>query len=96
MIIYSDPILYFCYDKSNLFPSGLEHRGLLRVTGSLKKVIALKAKYDGGESVDLTQEGDVDTVASLLKLCLKELPEGVIPESAQSSFIIVYKGKYQG
>ncbi|XP_069836407.1 protein FAM13C isoform X3 [Dendropsophus ebraccatus] len=70
---------------------GLEHKGLFRVSGSLKKVIALKAKYDGGESVDLTQESDVDTVASLLKLCLKELPDGVIPESAQSSFIIVYR-----
>ncbi|XP_044154977.1 protein FAM13C isoform X3 [Bufo gargarizans] len=70
---------------------GLEHTGLFRVTGSLKKVTALKAKYDGGESVDLTQDGDIDTVASLLKLCLKELPKGVIPESTQSSFIIVYK-----
>ncbi|XP_071987306.1 protein FAM13C isoform X6 [Engystomops pustulosus] len=70
---------------------GLEHKGLFRVTGSLKKVIALKSKYDGGEPVDLIEEGDIDTVASLLKLCLKELPEGVIPESTQSSFITVYK-----
>ncbi|XP_075697292.1 protein FAM13C [Rhinoderma darwinii] len=70
---------------------GLEHKGLFRVTGSLKKVIALKAKYDGGETVDLIQEGDVDTVASLLKRCLKELPEGVIPESTQSSLMIIYK-----
>ncbi|XP_073541569.1 protein FAM13C isoform X2 [Phyllobates terribilis] len=70
---------------------GLEHVGLFRVSGSKKKVTALKAKYDGGESVDLVQEADIDTVASLLKCCLKELPEGVIPESAQSSFIIDYR-----
>ncbi|XP_063817823.1 protein FAM13C isoform X2 [Pseudophryne corroboree] len=70
---------------------GLEHKGLFRITGSQKKVLALKAMYDEGEKVDLSQEGDIDSVASLLKLFLKELPEGVIPETIQPAFISVYK-----
>ncbi|XP_068114792.1 protein FAM13C isoform X1 [Hyperolius riggenbachi] len=70
---------------------GLDHKGLFRINGSFKQVMALKAKYDAGETVDLSRDADIDTVSSLLKLFLRELPEGLIPEALQCSFIRVFK-----
>ncbi|XP_042312142.1 protein FAM13B-like [Sceloporus undulatus] len=59
---------------------GLNHKGLFRISGSAVKIKALKKKYDEGEEVDLVNEGDVDSIASLLKLFLNELPVAVFPD----------------
>uniref|UniRef100_A0A8C0F5J9 Rho-GAP domain-containing protein n=1 Tax=Bubo bubo TaxID=30461 RepID=A0A8C0F5J9_BUBBB len=60
---------------------GLEHVGIFRISGSVNKIKELKQKYNQGEQVDLVNDGDVDSVASLLKLFLKELPVAVFPDN---------------
>uniref|UniRef100_A0A8C6YEZ1 Rho-GAP domain-containing protein n=1 Tax=Naja naja TaxID=35670 RepID=A0A8C6YEZ1_NAJNA len=60
---------------------GLNHTGLFRISGSAAKIRALRLKYDQGEEVDLVKEGDINTVASLLKLFLNQLPTAVFPEN---------------
>ncbi|KAE8590016.1 hypothetical protein XENTR_v10017904 [Xenopus tropicalis] len=70
---------------------GLKHKGLFRISASVHKVKTLKAKYDKGEKVTLEQEDDIDAIASLLKVFLKELPEGVVPEPSHPSFIGAYR-----
>ncbi|XP_041426135.1 protein FAM13C isoform X2 [Xenopus laevis] len=70
---------------------GLKHKGLFRICGSVQKVKVLKDKYDKGEKVTLEKEGDIDAIAGLLKVFLKELPEGVVPEHSHHFFIFAYK-----
>ncbi|NXI50709.1 FA13A protein, partial [Chloroceryle aenea] len=60
---------------------GLERVGIFRISGSVNKIKKLKQKYNQGEKVDLINDGDVDSVASLLKLFLKELPVAVFPDN---------------
>ncbi|XP_034291241.1 protein FAM13A-like isoform X2 [Pantherophis guttatus] len=59
---------------------GLNHKGLFRINGSAAKIRALRLKYDQGEEVDLVKEGDINSVAGLLKLFLNQLPTAVFPE----------------
>uniref|UniRef100_A0A8B9IY09 Rho-GAP domain-containing protein n=1 Tax=Amazona collaria TaxID=241587 RepID=A0A8B9IY09_9PSIT len=65
---------------------GLERVGIFRISGSVNKIKELKQKYNQGEKVDLVNDGDVDSVASLLKLFLKELPVAVFPDNICSGF----------
>ncbi|XP_039606096.1 protein FAM13A isoform X2 [Polypterus senegalus] len=65
--------------------NGLQQEGLFRVNGNVKVVNQLRQKYESGEEVDLAQDGDVCSVASLLKLFLRELPGGLIPTAMQPS-----------
>uniref|UniRef100_A0A668AGU7 Rho-GAP domain-containing protein n=1 Tax=Myripristis murdjan TaxID=586833 RepID=A0A668AGU7_9TELE len=58
----------------------LHQRGLFRLSGSVVRTRQLRLRWDRGESVDLEQDGDVSTVASLLKLFLRELPTPLVPE----------------
>ncbi|XP_076014885.1 protein FAM13A-like [Genypterus blacodes] len=60
--------------------NGMDHRGLFRLSGSVVRTRQLRQRWDSGERVDLQHEGDVCTVASLLKLFLRELPTPVLPE----------------
>uniref|UniRef100_A0A672U790 Rho-GAP domain-containing protein n=1 Tax=Strigops habroptila TaxID=2489341 RepID=A0A672U790_STRHB len=60
---------------------GLDRVGIFRISGSVNKIKELKQKYNQGEKVDLVNDGDVDSVASLLKLFLKELPVAVFPDN---------------
>ncbi|RXN01911.1 Protein FAM13A [Acipenser ruthenus] len=64
-----------------LMEQGLQQEGLFRVNGNLKVVDELRQRYESREDVDLVQDGDVCSVASLLKLFLRELPDGVITRS---------------
>uniref|UniRef100_A0A8C2TPT1 Rho-GAP domain-containing protein n=1 Tax=Coturnix japonica TaxID=93934 RepID=A0A8C2TPT1_COTJA len=57
---------------------GLQRVGIFRISGSVNKIKELKQKYNQGEKVDLINHGDVDSVASLLKLFLNELNISVI------------------
>ncbi|XP_015721759.1 protein FAM13A-like isoform X2 [Coturnix japonica] len=60
---------------------GLQRVGIFRISGSVNKIKELKQKYNQGEKVDLINHGDVDSVASLLKLFLNELPVAVLPDN---------------
>ncbi|KAF7704714.1 protein FAM13A-like isoform X2 [Silurus meridionalis] len=57
---------------------GLQQTGVFRVCGSAKCCKTLRECLDRGESVDL-ERADVPTVATLLKLYLREIPGGLIP-----------------
>ncbi|KAF1504415.1 Protein FAM13A, partial [Megadyptes antipodes antipodes] len=70
---------------------GLEHVGIFRISGSVNKIKELKQKYNRGEKVDLINDGDVDSVASLLKLFLKELPVAVFPDSICSGLLKTFQ-----
>uniref|UniRef100_A0A8C3AFA9 Rho-GAP domain-containing protein n=1 Tax=Cyclopterus lumpus TaxID=8103 RepID=A0A8C3AFA9_CYCLU len=60
--------------------NGMHHRGLFRLCGSVVRTRKLRQRWDHGELVDLEHEGDVSTVASLLKLFLREMPIPIVPE----------------
>uniref|UniRef100_A0A670ZRS1 Rho-GAP domain-containing protein n=1 Tax=Pseudonaja textilis TaxID=8673 RepID=A0A670ZRS1_PSETE len=70
---------------------GLNHTGLFRISGSAAKIGALRLKYDQGEEVDLVKEGDINTVASLLKLFLNQLPTAVFPEDLCTDIWTVFE-----
>ncbi|XP_043406181.1 protein FAM13C isoform X1 [Chelonia mydas] len=70
---------------------GLDHVGLFRIGGSVNKIKALKQKYDQGEKVDLINDGDIDSVASILKLFLKELPVAVFPDNLQANLLKTFE-----
>ncbi|XP_035387476.1 protein FAM13A [Electrophorus electricus] len=67
---------------------GLEQEGLFRVSGSVRAVDGLRRRLDSREQwVELGQEVEVCTVASLLKQYLRELPEGLVHPSVQNALI---------
>ncbi|KFP54346.1 Protein FAM13A, partial [Cathartes aura] len=70
---------------------GLERVGIFRISGSVNKIKELKQKYNQGEKVDLINDGDVDSVASLLKLFLKELPVAVFPDNICSGLLKTFQ-----
>uniref|UniRef100_A0A670ID09 Rho-GAP domain-containing protein n=1 Tax=Podarcis muralis TaxID=64176 RepID=A0A670ID09_PODMU len=72
---------------------GLNHKGLFRICGSVTKIKALKEKYDQGEEVDLVNEGDVNSIASLLKLFLNELPVAVIPDYLCANILATFEDR---
>ncbi|XP_064478280.1 rho GTPase-activating protein 44-like isoform X2 [Ornithodoros turicata] len=58
-----------------LLTYGMDEEGLFRITGSASKIKKLKSAFNAGV-VDMTEsERDPHTVASTLKLYLRELPE---------------------
>nr|XP_055060482.1 protein FAM13A isoform X7 [Misgurnus anguillicaudatus] len=66
---------------------GLRQEGIFRVNGSVRTVETLRQRFDAGEEVDLHQEVDTFAVASLLKLFLRDLPEGLIHPSIHNPLI---------
>lgn len=62
---------------------GLEHEGIYRQSGQSSQVNQLRTKFDlNAEMVDLTVlpvAQDINNVTSVLKMYLRELPEGLIP-----------------
>ncbi|XP_051284481.1 protein FAM13A-like isoform X3 [Dicentrarchus labrax] len=74
--------------------NGIQHRGLFRLCGSVVRTRQLRQRWDCGERVDLAQWGeqDVPTVASLLKLFLRELPTPVVPEPQRRQLVLSLTG----
>ncbi|XP_053168763.1 protein FAM13A-like [Hemicordylus capensis] len=72
---------------------GLNHKGLFRISGSATKIKELRRKYDQGEEVNLVNEGDVDSVASLLKLFLNELPVAIFPDNLCTDVLTSFEGE---
>lgn len=58
----------------------------------MSKIKELKQKYNQGEEVDLINHGDVDSVASLLKLFLNELPVAVLPDNVCAGMLKTFQG----
>ncbi|XP_044160078.1 rho GTPase-activating protein 24 isoform X1 [Bufo gargarizans] len=66
---------------------GLTEEGLFRLPGQANLVKELQDSFDCGEKPSFDSNTDVHTVASLLKLYLRELPEPVIPYSKYEDFL---------
>ncbi|XP_073456123.1 rho GTPase-activating protein 24 isoform X1 [Aquarana catesbeiana] len=66
---------------------GLTEEGLFRLPGQANLVKELQDAFDCGEKPAFDSNTDVHTVASLLKLYLRELPEPVIPYSKYEDFL---------
>ncbi|XP_075005658.1 protein FAM13A isoform X4 [Calonectris borealis] len=70
---------------------GMTQEGLFRVNGSMKMVEQLRLQFERGEEVELVKDGDVYSAASLLKLFLRELPDGIITSALHPRFIQLYQ-----
>ncbi|NXY44639.1 RHG24 protein, partial [Ceuthmochares aereus] len=66
---------------------GLKEEGLFRLPGQANLVKELQDAFDCGEKPSFDSSTDVHTVASLLKLYLRELPEPVIPYAKYEDFL---------
>ncbi|KAG8434909.1 hypothetical protein GDO86_013031 [Hymenochirus boettgeri] len=67
--------------------NGLQEEGLFRLPGQATLVRELQEAFDCGDKPLFDKNTDVHTVASLLKLYLRELPEPVIPFSRYENFL---------
>ncbi|XP_045926895.1 protein FAM13B-like isoform X1 [Micropterus dolomieu] len=72
--------------------NGMHHRGLFRLCGSVVRTRQLRQRWDRGERVDLELQEDVPTVASLLKLFLRELPIPIVPEPQRKQLVLCLTG----
>ncbi|XP_064125939.1 rho GTPase-activating protein 22 isoform X2 [Loxodonta africana] len=66
---------------------GLTEEGLFRMPGQASLVRDLQDSFDCGEKPLFDSTTDVHTVASLLKLYLRELPEPVVPFARYEDFL---------
>ncbi|XP_077353583.1 rho GTPase-activating protein 24 isoform X1 [Festucalex cinctus] len=70
---------------------GLREEGLFRLPGQANLVKELQEAFDCGEKPLFDCNTDVHTVASLLKLYLRELPEPVVPFHKYDDFLACAK-----
>lgn len=63
------------------FPSGLHHQGIFRVSGSQVEISNFREGFERGEDplADTTDASDINSVAGVLKLYLRELREPLFP-----------------
>ncbi|XP_041703614.1 rho GTPase-activating protein 22 isoform X2 [Coregonus clupeaformis] len=66
---------------------GLDEEGLFRMPGQANLVKDLQEAFDCGDKPLFDSNTDVHTVASLLKLYFRELPEPVVPFSMYEDFL---------
>lgn len=67
---------------------GVSEEGIFRLPGQDNLVKQLRDAFDAGERPSFDRETDVHTVASLLKLYLRDLPEPVVPWSQYEGFLL--------
>lgn len=62
-------------------PSGLHHQGIFRVSGSQVEISNFREGFERGEDplADTTDASDINSVAGVLKLYLRELREPLFP-----------------
>ncbi|XP_025413471.1 SLIT-ROBO Rho GTPase-activating protein 1-like isoform X3 [Sipha flava] len=72
-------IIKSCIRVINLF--GLHHQGIFRVSGSQVEINNFKDAFERGEDplADMTDASDINSVAGVLKLYLRELREPLFP-----------------
>ncbi|NXF27540.1 RHG25 protein, partial [Rhodinocichla rosea] len=67
---------------------GVAEEGIFRLPGQDSLVRQLREAFDAGERPSFSRDTDVHTVASLLKLYLRELPEPVVPWLQYEDFLL--------
>ncbi|KAM4620356.1 rho GTPase-activating protein 24-like [Polymixia lowei] len=70
---------------------GLHEVGLFRQSGQATLVKELQEAFDAGERPSFDSSTDVHTVASLLKLYLRQLPEPLVPYGRYQDFLFCGK-----
>lgn len=72
-------IVRSCVRVINLF--GLQHQGIFRVSGSQIEITNFREAFEKGEDplADTTDASDINSVAGVLKLYLRELREPLFP-----------------
>ena len=65
----------------------MDETGIFRVNGNVRVVESLKASFNRTGNADFEEMRDVTSVASLLKMFLRELPNGLISEELTAAFI---------
>ncbi|KAM3601695.1 uncharacterized protein V6R79_016948 [Siganus canaliculatus] len=67
---------------------GMQEVGLFRQSGQSSLVKELQEAFDAGERPSFDSSTDVHTVASLLKLYLRQLPEPLVPYGRYQEFLL--------
>ena len=83
--------------RLHLLPSlGLDQEGIFRISGNKRVIEQLKTAIDNGVQEVFFDDDEVDvmTVAGLLKLFFRELPDSLIPEVMVKEFIDVHSSTY--
>ncbi|XP_028394082.1 protein FAM13A-like [Dendronephthya gigantea] len=70
---------------------GMKQEGIFRVNGNAKVMEKLKSDFDKDGDANLENSGDVMSVAGLMKMFLRELPEPLIPNNFMKAFMQVHK-----
>ena len=65
---------------------GMDVEGILRTNGNSKVLEKLRSSYNRTNRGDI-QAADPVTVGGLLKLFLRELPDGLIPQQFTAQFV---------
>ena len=68
---------------------------MFRVSGSARTVDKVRVIFDKTGDADLDEISDVMAIASLLKLFLRELPDGAVSEEATQLFVATQQGRYK-
>jgi hypothetical protein len=68
------------------FP-GLEEVGLFRISGDNAVMLETKKRIDAGKSIDFSKMKHVHTVAGLIKMYFRELPEPLLTFDNYDMFI---------
>ncbi|KXN87662.1 RHO GTPase-activating protein RGD1 [Leucoagaricus sp. SymC.cos] len=85
------PIMMKCCEA--IEKHGIKNQGVYRVSGTMSKIAALRAKLDKDlDSVDLdapewSNENDINNVTSVMKMWMRELPEALLTFSLHQGFI---------
>ncbi len=71
--------------------TAIEHSGLFRLSGSAASINKLRDAFDAGEDVDFAKEEvDLDSVAGLLKLYIRQLPEPPLTFELYKEFLAAH------
>ncbi|KAJ2549799.1 Rho GTPase-activating protein [Coemansia sp. RSA 1933] len=85
-------ILAKCADAVEAF--GLQNEGIYRQSGQSSQVNKLRNEFDlDAEHVDLRSNayvGDINTIASVLKMYLRELPGGLVPAAQRAAMLTLF------
>lgn len=72
--------------------SALESEGLFRIPGNMATIHKYKIFFDNGDYVDVSG-ADYHSIAGLVKLYLRELPQPIIPVTMYSAFLDILKNE---
>ena len=75
-----------------MYVVGLNQEGIFRINGNARVVERIRASFERTGDADLSDAGDMMAVAGVLKLFLRELPEGIIPENITKQFVSTQEG----